>query len=109
MLSYGLDIVFEGITGAFDLFTDLSNYYDLLWVLIGFFTAFTVYRFVIRPLAGGGFVDPTEVLRAGLRAQKSAESDIVRKNYMASTQAYRDSRAAFYNSKAAYYDSKRKG
>lgn len=75
MLVDGIEIVFDGITGAFELFTDLSNYYDLLWVLIGFFTAFTVYRFVIRPLAGGGFVDPTAVLRVF----KGADSDEARK------------------------------
>lgn len=75
MLIQALDVVFRGITGAFDSFTQLSNYFDLLWVLVGFFSAFTAYRFVIRPLAGGGFVDPTAVLRVF----KGADSDEARK------------------------------
>lgn len=104
-----LDVVFSAIDSVWALFVELNEFFDIWLILIGFFVAFTLYRFLVRPLVGGGFVDPTEVLRASIHAQKSAESDVARKNYMASTQAYRDSRAAFYKSKAAYYDSKRKG
>lgn len=75
MVSDCLEIVFWAIDRVFGLTLLLSEYFDIFSITIGFFTAFTLYRFVVRPLTGGGFVDPSGVLRVF----KGADSDPARK------------------------------
>lgn len=70
-----LNVVFSAIEGVWSLFHMLDNAYSIYFTLLGFFVAFTVYRFIVRPFVGGGFVDPTSVLRFF----KGADSDEARK------------------------------
>lgn len=75
MVSECIDVVFNAIEQVFFLTMHLHEFFDVLGIAIGFFTAFTLYRFVVRPLVGSGFVDPSSVLRVF----KGADSDEARK------------------------------
>ena len=75
MVSDVLDLVFFAIEHVFALFLHLDSFFGVFSICVGFFAAFTLYRFIVRPLAGSGAIDPSSVLRVF----KGADSDPARK------------------------------
>lgn len=75
MVSEALDVVFFAFEQVTALFLKLSGFFDVLSIAVGFFAAFCVYRFIVRPIVGSSAVDPSSVLRAF----KGADSDEARK------------------------------